>query len=100
MSDLNRIKHLAGLQEDAVDQEKHDALNNIAMTLGALETEIAELARLDGDMDSTGVGDLTDQLTTMRKLVNSFEAVIDRATSVVPMESAADTESKEKAVEA
>lgn len=98
MSDLNRIKHLAGLQEDAVDQEKHDALNNIAMTLGALETEIAELARLDGDMDSSGVGDLTDQLTTMRKLVNSFEAVIDRATSVVPMESA--TESKEKAVEA
>ena len=57
------------------------------MTLGALETEIAELARLDGDMDSSGVGDLTDQLTTMRKLVNSFEAVIDRATGVVPMES-------------
>lgn len=75
------------LKEDAVDQEKHDALNNIAMTLGALETEIAELARLDGDMDSSGVGDLTDQLTTMRKLVNSFEAVIDRATGVVPMES-------------
>ena len=75
------------LKEDAVDQEKHDALNNIAMTLGALETEIAELARLDGDMDSSGVGDLTDQLTTMRKLVNSFEDVIDRATGVVPMES-------------
>ena len=75
------------LKEDAVDQEKHDALNNIAMSLGALETEIAELARLDGDMDSSGVGDLTDQLTTMLKLVNSFEAVIDRATNVVPMES-------------
>jgi len=74
-------------KEDAVDQEKHDALNNIAMTLGALETEIQELARLDGDMDSSGVGDLTDQLTTMRKLVNSFEDVIDRATGVVPMES-------------
>jgi len=75
------------LKEDEIDQEKHDALNNIAMTLGALETEIAELARLDGDMDSSGVGDLTDQLTTMRKLVNSFEDVIDRATGVVPMES-------------
>ena len=75
------------LKEDAIDQEKHDALNNIAMTLGALETEIQELQRLDGDMDSTGVGDLTDQLTTMRKLVNSFEDVIDRATGVVPMES-------------
>lgn len=75
------------LKEDAIDQEKHDALNNIAMTLGALETEIQELQRLDGDMDSSGVGDLTDQLTTMRKLVDSFESVIDRATSVVPMES-------------
>ena len=75
------------LKEDEIDQEKHDALNNIAMTLGALETEIAELARLDGDMDSSGVRDLTDQLTTMRKLVNSFEDVIDRATGVVPMES-------------
>ena len=75
------------LKEDAIDQEKHDALNNIAMTLGALETEIQELQRLDGDMDSSGVGDLTDQLTTMRKLVDSFEAVIDRATGVVPMES-------------
>tara|TARA_B100001057_G_scaffold485249_1_gene564682 strand:+ start:1403 stop:1702 length:300 start_codon:yes stop_codon:yes gene_type:complete len=75
------------LKEDSVDEEKHDALNNIAMTLSALETEIQELQELDGDMDSSGVGDLTDQLTTMRKLVNSFEDVIDRATRIVPMES-------------
>ena len=84
------------LKEDAIDQEKHDALNNIAMTLGALETEIQELQRLDGDMDSSGVGDLTDQLTTMRKLVDSFEAVIDRATGVVPMEN---TEEVKEAVD-
>ena len=84
IADMNESKQM---NEDSVDMEKHDALNNIAMTLGALETEIAELARLDGDMDSSGVGDLTDQLTTMRKLVNSFEDVIDRATGVVPMES-------------
>ena len=75
------------LKEDGVDEEKHNALNNIAMTLSALETEIQELQELDGEMDSTGVGDLTDQLTTMRKLVNSFEDVIDRSTRIVPMES-------------
>ena len=75
------------LKEDSVDEEKHDALNNIAMSLSALETEIQELQELDGDIDSTGVGDLTDQLTTMRKLVNSFEDVIDRSTRIVPMES-------------
>ena len=75
------------LKEDGVDEEKHNALNNIAMTLSALETEIQELQELDEEMDSTGVGDLTDQLTTMRKLVNSFEDVIDRSTRIVPMES-------------
>ena len=74
------------LKEDGVDEEKHNALNNIAMTLSALETEIQELQELDEEMDSTGVGDLTDQLTTMRKLVNSFEDVIDRSTRIVPID--------------
>ena len=74
------------LKEDSVDQDKHDALNNIEMTLGALEKEVLELHRLDGDTDSSGVGDLTDQLTTMRKLVSSFEEVIGRSTNIVPMD--------------
>ena len=87
MSDLDRIKHLAGLQEDSVDMEKHNTLNDIFMALEKLNDEVDELDSLDSDMDSSGVGDLTDQLTTMRKLVNSFEDVIDRATGVVPMES-------------
>ena len=87
MSDLDRIKHLAGIQEDSVDMEKHNTLNDIFMALEKLNDEVDELDSLDSDMDSSGVGDLTDQLTTMRKLVNSFEDVIDRATGVVPMES-------------
>ena len=74
------------LKEDGVDQDKHDALNNIEMTLGALEKEVLELHRLDGDRDSSGVGDLTDQLTTMRKLVSGFKEVIGRSTNIVPMD--------------
>ena len=54
------------------------------MSLENLKDEIDELADLDAKMDSTGRGDLQDQLTTMDKLISNFEAVLDRAKSVVP----------------
>ena len=38
-------------------------------------------------MDSTGVGDLTDQLTTFRKHIGALYQVLDRAGRIVPMES-------------
>ena len=87
MTDLNRIKHLAGLQEDSVDMEKHNTLNDIFMALEKLNDEVDELDSLDRDEDSTGAGDLTDQLTTMRKHIGALYQVLDRSGRIVPMES-------------
>ena len=87
MRDLDRIRHLAGLQEDSVDMEKHNSLNDIFQALERLNSEVDELDSLDSDMDSSGVGDLTDQLTTMRKHIGALYQVLDRSTRIVPMES-------------
>ena len=87
ISDLDRIKHLAGLKEDSVDMEKHNSLNDIFQALERLNSEVDELDSLDSDMDSSGVGDLTDQLTTMRKHIGALYQVLDRSTRIVPMES-------------
>ena len=87
MTDLDRIKHLAGLQEDSVDMEKHNTLNDIFMALERLNSEVDELDSLDRDEDSSGVGDLTDQLTTMRKHIGALYQVLDRSGRIVPMES-------------
>ena len=75
------------LKEDSVDMEKHNTLNDIFQALEQLNTEIDELDALDSDMDSSGVGDLTDQLTTMRKHVEALYQVLDRSGRIVPMES-------------
>ena len=87
MTDLNRLKHLAGLKEDSVDMEKHNSLNDIFQALERLNSEIDELDSLDRDDQSSGVGDLTDQLTTMRKHVGALYQVLDRSSRIVPMES-------------
>ena len=86
MSDLDRIKHLAGLKEDSVDMEKHNSLNDIFQALERLNSEVDELDSLDSDMDSSGVGDLTDQLTTMRKHIGALYQVLDRSGRIVPMD--------------
>ena len=86
MTDLNRVKQLAGLQEDSVDGLKHDTLNDMYATLEKLNSIYDELDSLDRDEDSSGVGDLTDQLTTMRKHIEGLYAVLDRSSRVVPME--------------
>ena len=75
------------LKEDSVDMEKHNTLNDIFQALEQLNTEVDELDALDSDMDSSGVGDLTDQLTTMRKHVQALYQVLDRSGRIVPMES-------------
>ena len=74
------------LGEDATDQEKHDKLNDIFQALERLTNEVDELDVLDRDENSSGVGDLTDQLTTFRKMLGGLYQVLDRATKVVPME--------------
>ena len=75
------------LKEDSVDMEKHNTLNDIFQALERLNTEVDELDALDSDMDSTGVGDLNDQLTTFRKHISALYQVLDRAGRIVPMES-------------
>ena len=86
MSVLDRINHLAGLQEDSVDMEKHNTLNDMYNTLEKLNSIYDELDSLDRDEDSSGVGDLTDQLTTMRKHIEGLYMVLDRSGRIVPME--------------
>ena len=75
------------VKEDSVDMEKHNTLNDIFQALEQLKTEVDELDALDSDMDSTGVGDLNDQLTTFRKHISALYQVLDRAGRIVPMES-------------
>lgn len=72
--------------EDSVDMEKHNSLNDIFQALERLNSEIDELDSLDRDDQSSGVGDLTDQLTTMRKHVGALYQVLDRSSRIVPME--------------
>ena len=72
--------------EDSVDMEKHNSLNDIFQALERLNSEIEELDSLDRDDQSSGVGDLTDQLTTMRKHVGALYQVLDRSSRIVPIE--------------
>ena len=84
------------LKEDSVDMEKHNTLNDIFMALEKLNDEVDELDSLDRDEASTGAGDLTDQLTTMRKHIGALYQVLDRSGRIVPMES---TEEVKEAVD-
>ena len=83
------------LKEDSVDMEKHNTLNDIFQALERLNTEVDELDALDSDMDSSGVGDLTDQLTTMRKHIGALYQVLDRSGRIVPMEAVKEAVDKE-----
>lgn len=89
------------LKEDSVDMEKHNTLNDIFQALERLNSEVDELDALDSDMDSTGVGDLNDQLTTFRKHIGALYQVLDRAGRIVPMEAvkeAVDSELMDKVI--
>lgn len=85
--DIETLRKLAGLQEDSVDMEKHNMLSDMYNTLEKLNSIYDELDSLDRDEDSSGVGDLTDQLTTMRKHIEGLYMVLDRSGRIVPMES-------------
>ncbi|MAI03287.1 MAG: hypothetical protein CMQ75_02000 [Gammaproteobacteria bacterium] len=88
--DIIKLPEIIGeskINEDSVDMEKHNTLNDIFQALEQLNTEVDELDALDSDMDSTGVGDLNDQLTTFRKHISALYQVLDRAGRIVPMES-------------
>ena len=84
------------VKEDSVDIEKHDKLNDIFMALEKLSDEVYELEALDAQQESSGVGDLNDQLVTFRKMITGLYQVIDRSSKVVPMEN---TEEVKEAVD-
>tara|TARA_B100001093_G_C26356807_1_gene812693 strand:- start:41 stop:640 length:600 start_codon:yes stop_codon:yes gene_type:complete len=75
------------VNEDSVDSMKQAKLNDIFMALEQLNNEYDELDQMDRDENSSGIGDLTDQLTTMRKHIQGLYMVLDRAGKVVPQES-------------
>ena len=74
------------VQEDKTDSMKRDKLNDMFQALERLNGEFDELATMDMNYDSTGAGDLTDQLTTMRKHIEALYQVLDRSSAIVPME--------------
>ena len=74
------------LKEDGVDMEKHNKLNDMFLALEKLNDEYDELEQLDREDTSSGAGDLTDQLTTMSKLISGLFQVVDRSTRIVPID--------------
>tara|TARA_B100000963_G_scaffold124129_1_gene108317 strand:+ start:34613 stop:35233 length:621 start_codon:yes stop_codon:yes gene_type:complete len=82
--------------EDSVDSMKHDKINDMFLALERLNDEYDELEQMDREETASGVGDLTDQLTTMGKLISGLYAVLDRSSKIVPMES---TEEVKEAVD-
>ena len=74
------------LKEDSVDMKKHNKLNDMFLALEKLNDEYDELEQLDREDTSSGAGDLTDQLTTMSKLISGLFQVVDRSTRIVPID--------------
>tara|TARA_B100001094_G_scaffold250771_1_gene248391 strand:- start:2981 stop:3475 length:495 start_codon:yes stop_codon:yes gene_type:complete len=74
------------LKEDVVDEEKHNKINDMFRALEKLNDEYDELEQLDREDTSSGAGDLTDQLTTMGKLISGLFQVLDRSTRIVPID--------------
>ena len=66
------------------DEMKQYTLENMAGMLQQLRQKVNILTALDGDTTSTGCADLQDQLTTMYKTLENFDAVVKRAVAVVP----------------
>ena len=63
---------------------KQQTLAELANLVDAANSKVNVLAALDGDVTTPGVGDLADQLTTMRTMLSGLEAVTQRAQGVVP----------------
>ena len=89
---MNRLDDLGMVEsrevnEDSVDSMKQAKLNDMFLALEKLNDEYDELEQMDREQTSSGVGDLTDQLVTMGKLISGLYAVLDRSGKIVPQES-------------
>ena len=90
----NDLKKKVDIKEDDTtdiddfgsDMKKHEVLTKIGKMLTMLEEQVYELQQHDqGDAYTSGSGDLTDQIVTMDKLMDNFEAVVSRAKKIVPV---------------
>ena len=81
---INAIADDQPIQEDETDETKIKVLQNMRETSYRLKQQIQMLSLLDREMDSSGAGDLQDQLTTMDQAYDALEAVINRAMKIVP----------------
>jgi hypothetical protein len=74
---------------------KKTVLDNMAGMLKQLRQEMEVLDALDRDTTTSGAGDLHDQLHTMSKTMDAFDAVVTRSVAVVPSKSVASWSSRE-----
>lgn len=72
------------VMEAGTDNEKQDVLKKIGRILNVLEEQIYELHTHDNEAGASGAGDLTDQISTMDKLMSQFESVVSRSKKIVP----------------
>lgn len=66
------------------DEMKQYTLGNMAGMLEQLRQKVNVLNALDDDTTSSSAYDLHDQLTTMYKTLENFDAVVKRAVAAVP----------------
>ena len=66
---------------------KKMVLGNMAGLLVNLRQKMEVMDALDRDSSTSGYMDLNDQMNTMSKTMNAFDAVVARAVAVVPNKS-------------
>jgi len=69
------------------NEMKKMVLGNMAGLLVNLRQKMEVMDALDRDSTTSGYMDLNDQMNTMSKTMNAFDAVVARAVAVVPNKS-------------
>jgi len=69
------------------NEMKKMVLGNMAGLLVNLRQKMEVMDALDRDSSTSGYMDLNDQMNTMSKTMNAFDAVVARAVAVVPNKS-------------
>ena len=80
------------VNEDVEDETKTIRLKMMQKQIEDLRSNFEILTRLD--QRGTGAGDLTDQITTMYKAIESLEGVLGRSLKIVPEENVKETDDR------
>ena len=72
------------ITEDDADDAKFNILNQIIPGVETVIELVDELEKLDREDGASGQMDLMDQITTMRKSLESMLAVVQRSMHIVP----------------